>query len=133
MHRKVCGQAYAVRRTAGARRSTSTLYGCMRVLDFEQQWWFLLEDAGELFVDANCNHSFLGYEFMVRLTPEERTQFEAEGREVIERLVRSIQDTVPILEGSTSPFVGRDVSRQYSEAVTAAVAEWKRQRGGHAA
>lgn len=43
----------------------------MKVLDHEPYQWFLLEESGRLFLDANCNHSFIGYDFLILLNPEE--------------------------------------------------------------
>lgn len=96
----------------------------MRVVDHEPQWWFLLEEEGSLFLDANCNHSAVGYDFLVELSAEERRAYEHGGREFISRLATEIQDTAPIVKGSTSRFKGRDMSRTYSDKVTKAVAKW---------
>lgn len=95
------------------------------MLDYEPQWWFLLEDGDRFLVDANCNHSFVGYDFMIELNAQELVSYQAEGRTFIERLVREIQDTAPILIVSTSPFKGRDISKIYREQVTSAVKEWR--------
>lgn len=97
----------------------------MRVVDHEPQWWFLLEEEGSLFLDANCNHSAVGYDFLVELNAEEHRAYEHAGREFISRLATEIQDTAPIVKGSTSRFKGRDLSRTYSDKVTKAVAEWR--------
>jgi hypothetical protein len=51
----------------------------MRVIGHEPQWYFLLEDNGKVFVNANCNHSFLGYEFMIEFSLEELAHYKAEG------------------------------------------------------
>jgi hypothetical protein len=83
----------------------------MRVVDHEPQWWFLLEDEGSLFLDANCNHSAVGYDFLVELSAEEHRAYEHEGREFLSRLAIEIQETAPIVKGSTSRFKGRDMSR----------------------
>lgn len=97
----------------------------MKVVDHEPQWWFLLEDEGSLFLDANCNHSFVGYDFLVELSAEEHRAYEQEGRAFISRLATEIQDSAPIVKGSTSRFKGRDLSRTHSDKVTKAVASWR--------
>lgn len=99
--------------------------GTMKVVAFEPQWWFLLEQDGALFLDVNCNHSFLGYPYMIELDAGERRQYAARGREFIEQLAQGIQDSVPILADSKSPFAGRDVSKLYSGQVDAAVQDWR--------
>jgi hypothetical protein len=97
----------------------------MRVIDHEPQWWFLLEQDGAFFLDANCNHSFLGYDFMLQLRPEEQDEYAHEGREFISRLATEIQDSAPILKISTSRFKGRDVSKEYSDKVKKAIESWR--------
>ncbi len=51
----------------------------MKVLDHEPQFWFLTEEGGSLFLDANCNHSFVGYSFMIELSPLEQTEYKTKG------------------------------------------------------
>jgi hypothetical protein len=97
----------------------------MRVIDHEPQWWFLLEENGALFLNANCSHSCLGYDFMLQLSPEERDEYAQEGREFVSRLATEIQDSAPILRISTSRFKGRDVSKDYADKVTKAVESWR--------
>jgi len=97
----------------------------MRVVDHEPQWWFLLEEDGSLFLDVNCNHGFVGYDFLLALSAEEHRAYEHEGRGFISRLATEIQDSAPIVKGSTSRFKGRDVSRTYADKVTQAVETWR--------
>ena len=97
----------------------------MRVIDHEPQWWFLLEESGALFLDANCNHGFVGYDFLLRLNSEERKEYVREGRTFISRLATEIQDSAPILAISTSRFKGRDLSKAYADKVTTAIASWR--------
>lgn len=97
----------------------------MRVLDHEPQWWFLLEENGSLFLDANCNHSFVGYSFLLELNAEEHRAYEHEGRKFISRLATEIQDSAPIVKSSTSRFKGRDLSRTHSEKVMKAAEGWR--------
>ena len=97
----------------------------MKVLDHEPQWWFLLEDEGVLYLDANCNHSSISYDFLIRLEAGEVKKFRTEGRAYISRLASEIQNSAPILAVSTSKYNGRDLSQEYSERVIAAVKEWR--------
>jgi hypothetical protein len=97
----------------------------MRVIDHEPQWWFLLEEDGALFLDANCNHSFVGYDFLLQLSSEEQERYAHEGRTFISRLATEIQDSAPILTISTSQFKGRELSKDYSDKVTMAIESWQ--------
>lgn len=98
----------------------------MRVIDAAPQWWFLLEENGSLFLDASCNHSFVGYSYMIELNADERDQYLREGREFLNQLATSIQDSAPILEVSTSRFKGRDVTRVYADQMARAIDAWQR-------
>jgi hypothetical protein len=70
----------------------------MRVIDHVPQWWFLFEEDGAFFLDRNYNHSFVGYDFMIQLNPEEVAQYRARGREFINWLAEDIQNSAPILK-----------------------------------
>lgn len=101
----------------------------MRVIDAEPHAWYLLEHEGDLFVDGNYDHSFVGYEFLLKLNDDERAMLAQEGRSFIDGLTRRVQETVPIARGSTSPYVGRSLSATYGDQVAAAVRAWKTARG----
>lgn len=97
----------------------------MQVLDHEPQFWFLFEEDGALFLDANCSHSFFGYNFMIQLSPGEVLEYQEQGRPYLSWLARDIQDSAPILQGSHSIYKGRDVSSAYTEEVSQAVEAWR--------
>jgi hypothetical protein len=98
----------------------------MRVIDHEPQWWFLLEKKGEFFIDVNCSHSFIGYDVTVKLNSEETTRYKDKGRDFLSWLAEDIHNSVPVLKISHSPYKDRDISKQYSDEITAAVADWAR-------
>lgn len=97
----------------------------MKVLDHEPQWWFLLEEDGTLFLDANCNHSFIGYDFLLQLDAGEVANYRRKGRAYLSMLATEIQDSAPMLAASKSKYKGRDCSEEYSERVMAAVHHWR--------
>lgn len=97
----------------------------MKVLDHEPQWWFLLEDDGALYLDASCNHGFIGYDFLLRLDGGEITKFRAGGRKYLSWLAGDIQNSAPILASSTSKYKSRDLSKEYSAHVATAINEWR--------
>lgn len=96
----------------------------MKVVDHEPQIWFLLEEDGSLYLDANCSHSFIGYDFLIRLNSEEAAKYKAQGHAYLSSLADDIQNSAPILAASKSKYKGRDLSGEYSERVMAAVREW---------
>lgn len=97
----------------------------MKVLDHEPQCWFLLEDDGDLYLDANCNHSFIGYDFLLRLNSEELAKYRAKGHAYLSWLADDIQNSAPILTVSKSLYKGRDLSGDFTEQVMAAVIAWR--------
>ncbi|WP_203299231.1 hypothetical protein [Marinobacter sediminum] len=103
----------------------------MKVVDHEDQMWFLFEYQGALFLDASCNHSFLGYTYMIELNEQELTAYESGGHRYLSELAHDIHYSAPIVKGSNSIYKGRDVTKQYSELVSAAVQQWREQRSGH--
>ena len=96
----------------------------MKILDHQPQHWFLAEENGALFLDAHCDHSFVGYSFMIELSPLEVAEYNENGRDYLSLLADRIHDSVPILESSQSIYKGRDVSRQFSEKLLVAIEDW---------
>lgn len=97
----------------------------MKVLDHEPYRWFLLEESGNLLLDANCNHSFIGYDFLIQLTREEMQEYRQRGREYLNWLSEDIHNSAPILKVSTSIYKGRDLSPLHRERVSDAIEAWR--------
>lgn len=97
----------------------------MKVIDQQEQHWFLFEHEGSLLFDCNCNHSFVGYSYMIELNSEETGSYKAEGRSYLSTLSSAIQNSAPILETSNSIYKGRDISEKYSDLSMEAVRAWQ--------
>lgn len=97
----------------------------MKVLDHEPCSWFLLENQDALLLDANCNHSFVGYDFLIQLTPGEIDEYLRRGRAYLDWLSGDIQNSAPILIGSKSVYKGRDLSSAHREQVNTAIDAWR--------
>lgn len=104
--------------------SNSSRVAAVEILDHEPYRWFLLEDSGNLLLDANCNHGFIGYDFLVQLTPEETREYRRRGREYLDWLSEDIHNSAPILDASTSAYKGRDLSSVHGERVGEAIRRW---------
>ncbi len=100
----------------------------MKILDHQPQHWFLAEENGKLFLDAQCDHSFVGYSFMIELSPIEAAEYDKNGRDYLSLLADRIHNSVPILEASHSVYKGRDVSKQYSEKLLTAIDFWHKSK-----
>ncbi len=97
----------------------------MRVIDTEDQRWFLFEYRDKLYLDANCNHSFLGYTYMIELNESELHLYQLEGREYLNRLSHNIHYSAPIAKRSQSAYKGRDVTKQFSIHACEAIEKWR--------
>jgi hypothetical protein len=97
----------------------------MKVIDHEPYRWFLLEESGNLLLDANCGHSFIGYDFLIQLTPEEMHEYRQRERNYLNWLSEDIQNSAPILKVSTSIYKGRDLSPLHRKRVSEAIKVWR--------
>tara|TARA_R110000868_G_scaffold86450_1_gene242497 strand:+ start:476 stop:793 length:318 start_codon:yes stop_codon:yes gene_type:complete len=100
----------------------------MRVIDHQEQEWFLFEHEGKLYLDANCNHSFVGYSYMIELDDSERMLYESGGHDYLSKLAYDIHYSAPIVIGSQSNYIGRDETKSLGDLATEAVRSW---RNGH--
>ncbi|MCO7194485.1 hypothetical protein [Pseudonocardia sp. McavD-2-B] len=97
----------------------------MEVVDHEPHWWFLLRDGDRLYLDVNCEHSFIGYAMLVELDDGERRAHEAGGHAYLGRLAEDVNAGAPVLRDSRSPYRDRNLSRSLGPAVTDAVRRWR--------
>jgi hypothetical protein len=93
----------------------------MIVLDFEDHSWFLLSKGKRLFLDVNCNHSFVGYDFLIELNDEEVQQFKREGRDFIMKIADNVQYSAPGVLNSSSEYKERGLQNIYGDEVTEAI------------
>ncbi len=81
----------------------------MIVLDDEHYRWTLLEENGQLFLDAMCSHSAVDYYFLLALNEEEILLFKKKGRSYFDSLASSIHHSAPGVRGSKSPYKPRSL------------------------
>jgi len=92
----------------------------MKVLDNQDAWWTLFEEAGVLLLDVNCSHSAAGYCVVIPLNAEEQAEYALKGRDYLTKLARNVH-----MGGPGSYHQRRDVSSAYSsEAMLAACEVW---------
>ena len=99
----------------------------MDVVDTRPHGWFLLGEGDRLFLDMNCNHNAYGYSVLLELSPEERKDFESRGRVALDELAEAVQNSVPLLAASQSPYRERDLEKLRGDDVTDAVFRWRRE------
>ncbi|MCC4596047.1 hypothetical protein NRY95_15915 [Xanthomonas campestris pv. phormiicola] len=93
-----------------------------RVLDHAAHAWFLLQAGADYFLDVNCSASAFGYSLLIRLDADEGAQLQHGGHAACDALATRIRDTA-------TPQHRRDVSREYGEAVSRAIARWRERAG----
>ncbi len=101
----------------------------MKVVDYQQAAWFLFEYEGELYLDANYSHSAFSYCYMIKLLPDELVEHKKDGHEYLTKLAYEVHYSAPGVKGSTSKYLGRDVSKEFAEQTSLAVKSW-RESGG---
>ncbi|MFV0624991.1 hypothetical protein ACBY01_13415 [Sphingomonas sp. ac-8] len=97
----------------------------MQVIDHAPYSWFLLAAGDALLFDAYCNHSALGYSWLIELNAQERQAYARGGRAYLDRLAQDIHNGVPILKISTSPYRTRNREAEFADAVTQAIRAWR--------
>ena len=97
----------------------------IKVIDHEPQTWFLFQSDNLLLLDANCNHGAFGYSYMIELSADEVAEYKNGGHDYLSKLAFEIQYSAPVAKGSNSKYIGRDVSKKYSEQAMVAIKEWR--------
>ena len=97
----------------------------MKVLDHEPQAWFLFGADQALLLDVNCSHGPAGYTVLIRLHPEEASEYSQKGHAYLSQLAQAVQDA-----GPGSVYQQRDLSASYAQASLAAVHEWRAAQPG---
>jgi hypothetical protein len=97
----------------------------MRVVDGFPQSWYLLQHDADLLFSVNCEHSFIGYDFTMKLNADEVTHYEQLGRDYLSGLAEAINYSCPIARDSASIYKERNVDDQYSKAIQRAVEDWR--------
>jgi hypothetical protein len=55
----------------------------MQVVDHEPSGWFLVQDDDQILLDVNCSHSFISYDFLMKLNEHEVAAFSSNGHDFI--------------------------------------------------
>lgn len=100
------------------------------VIDHQPAGWFLLRDGDDLFLDVNCTHGAVGYSWLIMLDGPERRAYQDDGRIVLHRLARAIQDSDPGGRGTTSVYRDRDLTGERGQEVLHAVGRRRETTGG---
>ena len=82
----------------------------MKVVDQQPYAWFLLEDEGNLYLDAHCSHSFFDYSVLIAMNEAETKAFRRSGRAYLDKLAYDIHYSAPAVRDSKSPFKSRNLS-----------------------
>lgn len=83
--------------------------GRMHLVDHLPGGWFLVEQSGELFLDARYSCGPTDFSALIRLDDSEREAYRAEGADYISDLARRIDNSGPFQK--ESPYFSRDLYR----------------------
>jgi hypothetical protein len=119
-----------VEQWAGAGRLAEAA-ASMKVIDWAEGGWFLLEKQGQLYLDVHCGGGHADYSVFVSLDDAQRAAYERDGREAISSLARAIDDSGPLRP--ESPWYARDLSRRehgkpLRDEETSAIGGWVQQQ-----
>ncbi|HFH3729496.1 TPA: hypothetical protein ACGJZV_006437, partial [Pseudomonas aeruginosa] len=106
------------------------LLGLMKVISASPQFWHLLEEQSDLILTVSCEHSFIGYDFTMKLNPDERSKYAQGGDSYISQLAEAINYSCPIARGSASVYKDRNIDAQYSKAILRTIEKWSGKRHG---
>ncbi|UGS89775.1 hypothetical protein KOL96_17610 [Ralstonia wenshanensis] len=96
----------------------------MEVLEYGPQGWYLLRDGQQLYLDVDCNHSFVGYSFTMQLNSVEAAKYWRQGRGYLNELAQAVQYSAPGVSGSGSIYKGRLVAAEVSTRANDAIRLW---------
>ena len=94
----------------------------MKVLDEENQRWFLLQKGNNLFLNVLCNNSAAYFNMLIKLEEDEHLKYEQRCRDYLNSFARDIQYY------SFSKFQNRDFGMGMREEVSLAIATWNYQK-----
>ena len=87
------------------------------VIDNEPQYWFLLKDGDDLFLDLRVQASCVEYTALIRLTPEEKAEYAQTGHDYMVKLAESLNYYV-------ETHRSRNIYKEYGDISYAAIMAW---------
>lgn len=93
----------------------------VEVLEYGPQAWYLLREGRHLYLDVNCSHSFVGYNFTMQLNSDEAAKYRRRGRVYVDELAQAIQYSAPGVSGNCSRYKDRLVAPQAAARVNEAI------------
>jgi hypothetical protein len=94
------------------------------VLEYGPQAWYLLRDGPQLYLDVNCNHSFVSYSFTMQLHRDEAAKYRRQGRAYLDELAQVIQYAGPGSSDGLSAYKVRNLAPDVSARVNGGIKLW---------
>ena len=89
----------------------------MKVIDNGPQSWFFLRDGEAYYLSVRCQQSFVEFELLLQLTPDEYREYHACGHVYIDYLATRVSYWA-------REYMPRDLSQQLGDTVHQAVMTW---------
>lgn len=96
----------------------------VEVLEYGPQAWYLLGEGQQLYLDVNCNHSFVQYSFTMQLNSNEAAKYRRRGRAYLDELAHAIQYSAPGVSGNRSIYENRGVPPETISRLNEAISLW---------
>lgn len=84
----------------------------------------MLRDGQQLYLDFDCNHSFVGYSFTMQLNSDEAANYRRRGRAYLDELAQAIQYSAPGVSGSGSIYKDRFLTPEAASRVNDVIKLW---------
>ncbi len=93
----------------------------MKVIDFEPQFWFLLQHDNSYFLDVNCSYSAFGYSRFIELNDLELNGYREKGKLYLIELGNDIQ-----YYGLDKKYLERHMDGELSKLAYSAIMEFNK-------
>lgn len=98
----------------------------MKVLDYREGIWFLLEQQQELFLDVHCDFRHYSYSWLIKLGSEDILDYRTMGKKSLDDLSKKIYSSQPLFEDSI--FHSRKLNKKINAEVHNAIIKFNQNR-----
>lgn len=107
-------------------RTISDISSDMKVLDYREGTWFLLEQQQELFLDVNCDLRYHSYSWLIKLNSEDILDYRIIGKKSLDDLSQKIYSSQPLSKDSI--FHSRKLNEKINAEVENSIIKFNQNR-----
>lgn len=113
-----------------ANKIISNIPNEMKVLDYREGLWFLLEQQQEFYLDVNCTLGHGSYSWAIKLDSENLDDYRAKGKKSLDNLANAIDSSRP-LSTNESIFHSRQINENILTEINVAIISFNQHREEH--